>query len=69
MVMRDWFSEPITMQRGLAGAKPERLCHWLFEMLGAHPDDELVDLFPGTGAVSRAWDTWRNSLLVQLERA
>jgi len=64
MVMRDWFSEPITMKRGLAGAKPERLCHWLFEMLGALPDDEMVDLFPGSGAVARAWDTWRSSLLV-----
>jgi len=65
MVMRDWFSEPMTMRRGLTGAKPERLCHWLFEMLGAHPSDELDDLFPGSGAVSRAWDTWRGSLLVQ----
>lgn len=64
MVMRDWFSEPITMQRGLSGAKPERVCHWLFEMVGARPDDELVDLYPGTGAVTRAWDTWRTSLLV-----
>lgn len=24
-----------------------------------HPDDDLVDLFPGTGAVTRAWQTWR----------
>lgn len=23
------------------------------------PDDELIDLFPGTGAVTRAWQTWR----------
>jgi hypothetical protein len=68
MVMRDWFSEPITLQRGLSGAKPERLCHWLFEMLGAHPDDELIDLYPGTGAVTKAWNTWRTSLLVQLEK-
>jgi hypothetical protein len=64
MVMRDWFSEPITMQRGLAGAKPDRLCFWLFEILGAWPNDELVDLFPGTGAVGRAWEIWRTSLLV-----
>jgi hypothetical protein len=58
-VMRDYIAEPITLRRGLTGAKPERVCHWAFELVGAHPDDELVDLFPGTGAVTRAWDTWR----------
>jgi hypothetical protein len=56
--MRDWFSEPITLKRGLTGAKPERLCHWLFEACGLCPDDELDDLFPGSGAVMGAWDSW-----------
>ena len=58
-VNRDWIECPITLRRGLTGAKPEKVCHWAFELLVAHPDDELVDLFPGTGAVSRAWETWR----------
>lgn len=62
VVMRDWISESITLQRGLTGAKPEHVCHWAFEMLGAQPDDELVDLYPGSGAVGRAWDTWRSAL-------
>jgi hypothetical protein len=62
MVMRDFISEPITMKRGTTGAKPERVCHWAFECMGALPDDELVDLFPGSGAVSRAWDSWRQQL-------
>lgn len=57
-VMRDWFAEPITLKKGLAGAKPERLCHWLFEACGLTPDDELHDMFPGTGAVTQAWDSW-----------
>ncbi len=57
--LRDWKAESITMKRGLTGAKPEAVCHWLFEALGAHPDDDLSDLFPGTGAVSRAWEAWR----------
>ena len=57
-VMRDYFAEGITMQRGLSGAKPERVCHWLFECMGADSNDELIDLYPGSGAVSRAWDTW-----------
>ena len=61
-VMRDWLAEGITMKRGLVGAKPERVCHWLFECVGAEPADELIDLFPGSGAVTRAWDTWGQQL-------
>ena len=56
--LRDWLAESITLKRGLTGAKPERVCWWLFEAAGALPDDDLVDLFPGTGAVSRAWNSW-----------
>jgi hypothetical protein len=62
-VMRDWFSAPITMKRGLAGAKPESVCRWLFELVGADPEDDVVDLFPGTGAVTRAWEAWRCDVL------
>lgn len=58
-VMRDWIAEPITLKRGLTGAKPEAVCHWAFEMVGAWPEDELYDLFPGSGAVTRAWSTWQ----------
>lgn len=58
-VSRDWIAEPITLRRGLTGAKPEKVCHWAFELLGARPEDELHDLFPGTGAVTEAWRTWR----------
>lgn len=64
IVMRDWYSCPITLKRGLTGAKPEELCHWAFEMLGARPEDELVDLFPGTGAVGKAWETWKKLFLL-----
>jgi hypothetical protein len=59
IVMRDWVECPITLKRGLTGAKPEKVCHWAFEMVGADLTDELFDLYPGTGAVSRAWETWR----------
>lgn len=62
MVMRDWLAEPIAMQRGLPGAKPERVCRWLFEVMGASPADQFVDLYPGTGAVMRAWERWCNNL-------
>ena len=59
LVMRDWVQESITLRTGLTGAKPEAVCHWAFEMVGARPDDELFDLFPGTGAVTKAWLTWK----------
>lgn len=39
----------------VVGAKPAAFCWWLFDLLGALPGDELVDLFPGSGGVARAW--------------
>jgi hypothetical protein len=57
---RDFVSEPITMKRGLTGAKPERFCFWLFEVMGLRPCDRLDDLFPGSNAVSASWDAWRS---------
>jgi hypothetical protein len=43
----------------ITGQKPLAFCHWMFNLLGAGPDDELDDLFPGSGAVSRAWAAWQ----------
>lgn len=60
LVMRDWIQCSITLQRGLTGAKPEAVCHWAFEIAGAQPGDDFIDIFPGTGAVTRAWDTWQS---------
>lgn len=63
MVMRDWLSENIVLNKGeFAGAKPERLCCWLFEVSGLNPDDDFFDLYPGTGAVARAWEIWSRQL-------
>lgn len=53
---KDFVSANITLKRGLTGAKPDAFCAWLFDILGARDGDELVDLFPGTGAVTRAWE-------------
>lgn len=71
-ISRDHIEEPairesITMKRGLTGAKPERVCHWAFEMVGARPEDELVDLFPGTGAVTRAWKSWQGLFVLPVD--
>lgn len=47
------------------GAKPDAVCRWLFEMVGADPDaDDLYDLYPGTGAVAEAWNSWKSQLVL-----
>jgi hypothetical protein len=66
LVMRDWVECSITLKRGLTGAKPEAVCHWAFELLGARPTDNLTDLFPGTGAVSKAWKSWQGKFALPL---
>lgn len=57
--VRDWVAANITLKTGLSGAKPRDFCFWLFELLGLRAGDKLMDLFPGTGAVSRAWEDWQ----------
>ena len=41
------------------GQKPKPFCRWIFEWLGARPDDTLDDLFPGSGQVTETWEEWR----------
>lgn len=61
-VGRDHLSCPITLQRGLTGAKPESFARWLLVLLGWQVGDELTDLFPGTGVVARIANESRLSL-------
>ena len=51
--MRDHLACNITLKKGLVGAKPEAFCAWVLDLLGWEPDDELHDLFPGTGVMGR----------------
>lgn len=53
---KDWFAANITLKKGLVGAKPPAFFRWVFDLLGAQPGDEFVDLFPGTGIGQRVWD-------------
>ncbi len=62
-LVRDWLSTHPARHRGhehgaIIGMKPEPFCFWLFDCLGARRGDELVDLFPGSGAVTRAWHSY-----------
>lgn len=42
----------------VVGAKPADFIWWMFDLLGALPGDDLVDLFPGSGGIARAWDRY-----------
>ncbi len=56
--VRDWCAVNITLRKGFTGAKPAAFVHWLLDVLNAEPGDELHDLFPGSGAVSRVFAEW-----------
>lgn len=58
-VGRDHLSCPITLRKGLTGAKPEAFCRWLQVLWGWLPGDEIVDIFPGTGVMGRVADELR----------
>jgi hypothetical protein len=50
---KDFIVEPITLRKGLVGAKPEKVCRWILQLLNVQPGDEVVDLYPGTGIMGR----------------
>lgn len=56
--VRDYCSAPIAMGRKFFGAKPDAFCYWLFSVLNVQPGDEVHDLFPGSGAVTKALGVW-----------
>jgi hypothetical protein len=57
--VRDYHVENITLRRGLSGVKPDGFCFWIFDLLGMQAGDELADVFPGSGAVSKAWERFQ----------
>jgi hypothetical protein len=50
---KDFIVEPITLRKGLIGAKPEKVCRWILSLLNAQMGDEVVDLYPGTGIMGK----------------
>lgn len=53
MTVRDFVSAPITLRRGIVGAKPEAFCRWILAVLNFQEGDVLDDIFPGTGIMGR----------------
>ena len=56
--LRDWESCNITLKRGLSGVKPDKICYWIFDWWNVKANDQIIDLFPGSGAVSIAFDKY-----------
>lgn len=53
---RDWlYAQPARRGGDLPGRKPLAFARWLFGVLGLRRGDTLVDLYPGTGIITRAW--------------
>lgn len=49
----DVLAWPITLKKGLTGAKSEKFCRWVLDLLNVRPGDTVVDLFPGTGIMGK----------------
>lgn len=52
----------------LIGMKPPEFSVWLFRQLNACEGDDVVDLFPGSGAVTRAWAIYGRRELTTVPR-
>lgn len=50
---KDFHIAPITLRKGLCGAKPESVCRWILDLLNVQQGDEVVDLYPGTGVMGK----------------
>lgn len=46
---KDFIVAPITLKKGLVGAKPAKVCLWILQLLNFKAGDTMVDLYPGTG--------------------
>jgi hypothetical protein len=62
----DVLAEPITLKRGLTGAKPEAFCEWVLDLLNVQGGDEVKDLFPGTGVMGSVATVRCNQLKMEV---
>lgn len=54
-MVRDWHSGRIAMRKGFYGCKPDDFNEYILNLLQFDPNqDELHDLFPGTGGMGEA---------------
>jgi hypothetical protein len=65
VTVADWVAASITLQRGVVGAKPDGFWFWLFSLLGIEEQDEMVDLFPGTGRGTICLQAYKSQLRIK----
>ena len=53
----------------MVGMKPPAFAEWMFRQLGASRVDRLDDLFPGSGAIGRAWARYTGKESVTIVRS
>lgn len=64
--IRNWVAAPATRGMGVHGAKPQKFCQFVFDVLHMEPGDEFCDVFPGSGAVTRSWKQFARQSVMQL---
>lgn len=52
LTLKDWVSASPRLKHDPTATKPEAFFRWLLDVLNVQPEDELVDIFPGTGILS-----------------
>lgn len=57
------------MKGRITGEKPHAFCTWMFALLGAETGDDLDDIFPGSGAVGEAWQSWETQVRLRPSEA
>ena len=60
--VRDHLVCNIALKKGLSGAKPDAFNDWILELLNYVPEDEMIDLFPGTNGMAEAISRIENRL-------
>ncbi len=62
----DHLRHNIAIGKGLFGAKPDMFCWWICDLLGLEAEDEMVDLFVGTGTMTRAAHWYKQGKQLEL---
>jgi hypothetical protein len=49
-------------RNGFAGSKPKEWTYWVLDALGVTKEDEIIDLFNGSGSVSQAINEYKDGI-------
>jgi hypothetical protein len=52
------FTFRVKPEEHVIGEKPEAFAHWVFASAGLTREDNLYDIYPGSGAIGKAWESY-----------